>query len=339
MSPEIRVAVIGAGRMGLVHAENLTRRVRGAQLVAVSTSDPGRAAEARERCGSVDVYPNLESLLGSEDLDAVVISSSTSAHADNVVACAVAGLDIFCEKPLALTVADCDRAISAAETAGIRFMIGHVRRFDSGHVEAKRMIEMGAIGRPLVIRTISGDVDPPPPSFADPRISGGLILDAMYHDLYLAPWLMGDTIARIYAEGEALVDEGIRSVGDVDNAVVTLRFAEGAIGSLYVSRTTRYGHDLRVEVVGDEGAVQIGRFRQTPLRLLDRRGVHHDMPITTPDRFGEAFVNELQAFIDCIVQDTESPIPGSDSRTTVAVGVAATQSLHEGRPVPLPSPA
>ena len=333
MSPRIRVAVVGTGRMGLVHAKNLASRVAGVQLVAVTTSNPERAAVVRECCESATIYPGLESLLGTERLDAVVISSSTSAHADNVITCAEAGLSIFCEKPLALTVADCDRAISAVEMAGVKFMIGHVRRFDNGHVDAKQLIDSGAIGRPLVIRTISGDVDPPPPSFADPKISGGLILDAMYHDLYLAPWLMGDKIGRVFAEGEALVDEGVRSVGDVDNAVVTLRFANGMIGSLFVSRTTRYGHDLRIEVVGDEGAVQIGRFRQTPLRLLDRRGVHHDMPRTTPDRFGEAFVNELQAFIDCIVRDTAPPIPGSDSRTTVAVGVAATRSMHEGRPV------
>jgi predicted dehydrogenase len=266
-------------------------------------------------------------------LDAVCLASSTSAHADNVVHCAEAGLQIFCEKPLALTLADCDRAIAAAERAGVRLMIGHVRQFDAGHVEAKRLIEAGAIGQPLVVRAISGDTDPPPPSFANPAVSGGLILDAMYHDIYLSRWLLADEVARVYAEGGALVDSAIGAVGDVDNAVVTLRFAGGALGSLYVSRTTRYGHDLRLEVIGDEGAVQIGRFRQTPVRLLDRQGVHHDMPRTTPDRLGEAFVVELQAFVDCIVHGSEPPVNGYDSRATVAVGLAATQSLHQGRPV------
>jgi myo-inositol 2-dehydrogenase/D-chiro-inositol 1-dehydrogenase len=333
MADEIRMAVIGVGRMGLTHAENLARRVRGARLVAVTTSKPERAAAAQECCGGVAVYPDLASLLSKERLDAVVIASSTSAHADNVVTCAEAGLDVFCEKPLALTLADCDRAIEAAERAGVKLMIGHVRRFDAGHVAAKRMIDAGAIGSPLIIRTISGDVDPPPASFADPDVSGGLILDAMYHDLYLAPWLMGDQVSRVYAEGEALVDEGVRSVGDVDNAVVTLRFVSGRMGTLYVSRTTRYGHDLRVEVIGEEGAVQIGRFRHTPVRLLDRHGVHHDMDRTTPDRLGEAFVTELQAFVDCIVQRTTCPISGHESRATVALGLAATQSLHAGRPV------
>jgi predicted dehydrogenase len=154
-------------------------------------------------------------------------------------------------------------------------------------------------------------------------VSGGLILDACYHDLYLARWLMTDEITRVYAEGGALVDEGVRSVGDVDNAVVSLRFAGGALGTLTVSRTTRYGHDLRVEVIGDEGAVQVGRFRQTPVRLLDRQGVHHDMARTTPERLGEAFVTELQAFVDCIVHGTAPPVTGHDSRATVAVGIAA----------------
>jgi predicted dehydrogenase len=330
---EICIAVVGVGRMGLTHAENLARRVRGARLVAVTTSDEQRAAEARAYCGDIAVYPTLDALLSAGGLDAVCISSSTSAHADNVVHCAAAGLHLFCEKPLALTLDDCDRAIAAAEQAGVKLMIGHVRRFDAGHIEARRYIEAGAIGRPLVFRAISGDVDPPPPSFADPAVSGGLILDAMYHDLYLGRWLLADEPVRAYAEGGALVDPSIGAVGDVDNAVVTLRFAGGALGTLYVSRTCRYGHDLRVEVIGDEGAVQVGRFRQTPVRLLDRRGVHHDMPWTTPDRLGEAFVTELQAFVDCLRRDTPLTVTGQDSRATIAVGLAATRSLHTGRPV------
>jgi len=272
-------------------------------------------------------------LLGAERLDAVVLASSTSVHADNVVRCATAGMDILCEKPLALNLADCDRAIAAVERAGIKLMMGHVRRFDAGHVEAKRFIEAGAIGRPLVFRSISGDTNPPPPSFADPRVSGGLLVDAMYHDLYLARWLMAGEIERVYAEGGALVDPDIGAVGDVDNSVVTLRFEGGAMGSLYASRTCRYGHDLRIEVIGDEGAVQIGRFRQTPVRLLDRGGVHHDMPWTTPDRLGDAFDFELQAFVDCLIRGTPSPVTGEESRATVAAALAATRSLHTGHPV------
>jgi len=332
---QLRIAVVGVGRMGLTHAENLAGRVRGAQLVAVTTSVEKRAAAVRQRCGPVAVHPDLETLLAKEHLDAIVISSSTAAHTDNVVRCAVQGLHIFCEKPLALTVPDCERAISAAEKARVRLMIGHVRQFDTGHLEAKRQIEAGAIGRPLVFRSISGDVDPPPPSFADPRVSGGLILDAMYHDLYLSRWLLADEIVRAHAEGGALVDPAVGAVGDVDNVVVTLRFAGGGLGTLLASRTTRYGHDLRVEVIGDEGAVQIGRFRQTPVRLLDRRGVHHDMPRTTPDRLGEAFVTELQAFVDCVLQGLTPPVTGHDSQAVIRVGVAATQSMHTGGPVDL----
>jgi myo-inositol 2-dehydrogenase / D-chiro-inositol 1-dehydrogenase len=330
---QIQMAVVGAGRMGLTHAENLARRVEGVRLVAATTSCEGRAAEVRRRAGDIAVYPTLEALLSRERLDGVCISSSTSAHASNVVTCAEAGLHVFCEKPLALTVADCDRAMGAAQAAGVRLMVGHVRQFDAGHIEAQAHIKAGAIGRPLVFRAISGDVDPPPASFADPAVSGGLILDAMYHDLYLAPWLMGDRVVRVYAEGEALVDPAIGAVGDVDNAVVTLRFEGGALGSLYVSRTTRYGHDLRVEVIGDEGAVQIGRFRHTPVRLLDRRGVHHDMAHTTPERLGDAFVAELQSFVDCLASGSEPPVTGQHSRETVALGLAATRSMQQRTPI------
>jgi scyllo-inositol 2-dehydrogenase (NAD+) len=329
----IRIAVVGVGRIGITHAESLAHRVKGAHLVAVTTSSPERAAQARERCGQISVHPDLDTLLETVQLDAVVIASSTSAHADNVVRCAEAGLDILCEKPLALNLADCDRAIAVVHRAGSKLMMGHVRRFDAGHREAKRFIESGAIGRPLVFRAISGDVDPPPPSFADPAVSGGLLLDAMYHDLYISRWLMEDEIDRVYAEGGALVDPAISAVGDVDNAVVTLRFMRGAMGSLHVSRTCRYGHDLRVEVIGDEGAVQVGRFRQTPVRLLDRRGVHHDMARTTPERLGDAFDAELQAFVDCLLQGTPAPVDGEESRATVAAALAATRSMHAELPV------
>jgi predicted dehydrogenase len=331
----IRIAVIGVGRIGITHLENLAHRVHGTRLLAATTSKSERATQAHSFCDEVNIYPALSDLLTSESLDAVVIASSTSAHADNVEQCAAAGLHIFCEKPLALTLEDCDRAIAAVEKAGVKIMIGHVRRFDAGHVEAKRQIEAGAIGRPLVFRSISGDVDPPPVSFANPSVSGGLIVDACYHDLYLSRWLMDDEISRVYAEGGALVDEGVGSVGDVDNAVVSLRFSGGGMGSLFVSRTTRYGHDLRVEVIGDEGAVQIGRFRQTPVRLLDRRGVHHDMARTTPDRLSEAFVAELQAFVNCLISGEAFPVNGYDSRVTVAVAIAATESIHTGQAVTL----
>lgn len=331
---DVRVAVVGVGRIGLTHAENLAHRVLGARLVAVTTRKQERADEARRRCGDVAVYPTLDALLTeAEGLDAVVISSSTSAHADNVEQCAAAGLHMLCEKPLALSLTDCDRAIAAVERAGVKLMVGHVRRFDAGYAGAKRMIERGAIGSPVVFRAISGDVDPPPPSFANPAVSGGLILDAMYHDLYLARWLMDSAIVRAYAEGGALVDEGVGSVGDVDNAVVCLRFANGTMGTLTVSRTTRYGHDLRVEVIGDQGATQVGTLRQTPVRLLDKQGVHHDMARTTPDRLGEAFVTMMRAFVDCIVNDAPSPVPGQDSRATVAVGIAATRAMHENRAI------
>ncbi len=332
---DIRIGVVGVGRMGLTHAENIARRVRDARLVAATTANERRAEQARQCCGEVAIYPGLDEMLATESLDAVCIASSTSAHVDNVVQCAAAGVHIFCEKPLALTLADCDRAIAAAEEAGVKLMVGHVRLFDAGHVAARRHIEAGAIGKPLVFRAISGDMDPPPPSFADPAVSGGLIVDAMYHDLYIARWLLGDEVERAYAEGGALVDPAIGAVGDVDNAVVSLRFTRGGMGTLFVSRTCRYGYDLRVEVIGDEGAVQVGYFRQTPVRLLDRRGIHHDMATTFPQRFGDAFAAELQAFVDCVRQDSVPPVTGADSRATLAVGLAATQAMHQHAAVEL----
>lgn len=335
MTNQLRMAVIGAGRIGQVHAENLAHRVRGAQLVAATTSDPQRAGEVRRRCGELVVFPDLAALLANVELDAVVIASSTSAHVDNVKACAAAGVHIFCEKPLALSLDACGGAIAAAEAAGVRLMLGHVRQFDQGYRAAKARIEAGDIGRPLVFRAIAGDQDPPPPSFADPNVSGGLITDAGYHDLYLARWLMADEVVRAYAEGDALVDPALDEVGDVDNVVVDFRFAGGGLGTLFVSRTTRYGHDVRVEIIGEEGALHVGYLRQTPLNLLTRRGVLHDVVPDTAARYADAFVAELQTFVDCVRRGEAPPVSGQDGQAALAVGLAATRALHEKRPVSL----
>ena len=330
---ELRMAVVGAGRMGLTHAENIVHRTRDAQLVAVTTSSTERAEAVRRCCGAVPVYPDLDRLIESESLDAVIISSSTSAHVENVERCAAAGLHILCEKPLGLTLEDCGVAVNAAISAGVKLMMGHTRRFDAGYEEAKRLIVSGAIGRPVLYRSISGDVDPPPPSFADLAVSGGLILDSMYHDIYLGRWLMDDEIIRVYGEGGALIDNDVGSVGDVDNAVVSARFAGGAMATLTASRTTRYGHDLRGEVIGDEGAVQVGRLQKTPVRWLDKKDAHHDAVFTTPERMGDAFVTMLQSFVDCVVDDTEPPVTSQDGMATLAVAIAARQSIQTGSPV------
>jgi scyllo-inositol 2-dehydrogenase (NAD+) len=332
---ELRIAVVGVGRMGLTHAENLAHRVRQARLIAVTTSSAERAEAVRRCCGAVPVYDSLDRLIESESLDAVIISSSTSAHVKNVERCAAAGLHILCEKPLGLTLEDCGRAVDAVASAGIKLMMGHTRRFDAGYAEAKRLIESGAIGRPVLYRSLSGDVDPPPPAFADLGVSGGLILDSMYHDIYLGRWLMNDEIIRVYGEGSALVDDGVRSMGDVDNAVVSARFAGGAMATLTASRTTRYGHDLRGEVIGDEGALQVGRLRKTPIRWLDKSGAHHDAVFTTPERMGDAFVTMVQSFVDCVRDDTDPPVSSQDGLATLAVAIAARHSIQTGAPVEL----
>ena len=336
---ELRMAVIGVGRIGLAHAANLQNRVKGARLVAVSTSNHDRATRVQESGGDLRVYPTPEELLEKEDLDAVVIASKTSAHLGNVEMSAAAGCHIFCEKPLALSVEDCEAAGTVVRNAGVKLMMGHVRRFDRAHREAKRLIDAGSIGEPVLYRGMSGDMEPPTPEFADLAVSGGLIVDSMYHDIYLSSWLMADKISRVYGEGGALVDKGVRSVGDVDNAVVSLRFAGGAVGTLTASRVTRYGHDLRSEVIGDQGAVQIGRSRHTPVRLLDRQGVHHDMARTTAERMGEALVVELQVFVDCILADTQPPVTVRDAVETLEVALAATRSIHTGVPEDLRSRA
>lgn len=330
---EIKMGVVGVGRIGIVHAATIAHQIGRASLVGVTTGNEERAAMARSVLGGVPVYRNMDELLEKAKPDAVVIASRTAAHVENVKQAAEAKAHIFCEKPLALSIDGCDGAINAARAAGVKLMLGHVRRFDSGYRQAKRLIDEGAIGKPVVYRAIAGDQDAPPPSFANPAVSGGLITDAGYHDVYLALWLMDSDIVRAGTEAGVLVLPEIGEVGDVDNAVVNFRFASGAIGNLFVSRTTCYGHDVRGDVIGEKGGLHVGYLRRTPVNLLTREGgLTHDLIPDTSVRYSAAFGEEMHAFVDALLEGKEPPVPGEDGKKVLAVCLAATKSIHTGRP-------
>ena len=331
---ELTVGLIGMGEMGRIHAQNLATLPHVRLLAVASRREDARSAAATSLNVS-RLYADYEALLEDDDVEAVVIAANTSDHAALVIAAAQAGKAIFCEKPAALTLAEMDRVLSAVRAADVPFQIGFMRRFDPPYARAKRQIEAGAIGRPVSFLGISRDPYLPAPEDRSALARGNLFLDLGIHDYDLACWLVGDQVVQVYAVGGALVYPQLRDFGDLDNAQVTLRFANGAIGSINLSRNARYGYDVRTEVLGSEGALQIGDLRQTALDLLTRDGVHYGTYPWYQERFAAAYRQELCQFVAWVQGQAEPAIAGEEGRTALAIALAATESFRTGQPVEL----
>jgi len=329
----IRMGLIGAGRMGATFAHHLINSIAEADLLAIADAHGKTAGEVAARYGVDSTYNDYYRLLERPDIDAVVIASPTNTHAEVIQAAAQAGKHIFCEKPLALTMEDCDAAIAAVKAAGVKLQLGFMRRFDAGYVAAKRKIEEGLIGKPVMFKSTGRDPKRTSLEFARRENSGGLIADMAAHDFDLGRWLMGSEVQRVYSEGGCLVYPELQDVGDIDNAVVNLRFASGAIGNVDVSRNAVYGYDIRTEVLGSEGGLVISKIRQTPILVMTREGVTHDTVPYFMERFGEAYAAEIRDFVGCILEDREPAVTARDGRAAAAIGIAATISFEEGRPV------
>lgn len=326
----IGIGLIGAGRMGRVYARLLATGIEGARLVALADVQVARELAAHYGVAGYDDYRQL---LERRDIDAVVIATPTHTHVQVVCAAAAAAKHILCEKPLALTLEGCDQAIAAAQKAGVKLQVGFMRRYDEAYLTAKRKIDEGVIGTPVLFKSLSRDPARTSLEFAMRENSGGLIADMAIHDFDLAQWLIGSPIVRVQSEGGCLVYPELAQVGDIDNAVVNLKFANGAVGNIDVSRNAVYGYDIRTEVLGSKGSVMIGTLQHTPLLVLTRAGVTHDTIADFTGRFEQAYAAQLRDFVSCICQDRAPTVSGQDARLATAVAIAATKSLDEGRAV------
>jgi len=329
----IKIGLIGVGRMGKVFAHTLAFNVPEADLVAVADADPAAAQEAAARYNVPSWYADYQQLLERKDVVAVVIATPTHTHVTVAEAAAAAGKQIFCEKPLALDLAGNDRVIYAAQAAGVRLQVGLNRHFDPAYVAAKRMIEDGKIGTPVMIKLVGRDPRRTGLEFARRANSGGMILDMGIHDFDTARWLMGSEVERVSSEGGCLVYPELQEVGDIDNAVINLRFANGAIGNVDLSRNSVYGHDVRSEVLGSQGGLIIGKDRYTDVLVMLENNVSHDTVPYFMERFATAYAEEIRGFITCIVEDRAPLVTGADARAAFKIGLAATRSLDEARTV------
>lgn len=329
----IRMGLIGAGRMGKVFAHTLAFTVAEVDLVAVADADPKTSAEVAGRFGANHHYTDHCDILKREDIDAVVIATPTSTHVQVIKDAAIAGKHIFSEKPLGMTLDMCDEAIAAVQQAGVKLQLGFMRRFDAAYAMAKKKIDEGAIGQPVAFHAISRDKGRTSLEFARRENSGGMIMDMGVHDFDLARWLMSSDVVRVQTEGDCLVYPELQDVGDIDNALINLKFANNAVGNIALSRNAIFGYDVRTEVLGSEGALQIGSLQQTSALVMTSQGITHDTIPGFMERFGDAYAAEIRAFVACILENREPSVTGEDARKATAIGMAATLSLDEVRPV------
>ncbi len=334
MARRVRVALIGAGRIGRVHARNLVYQIPEAELVAVADVIEEAAQKLAAELQVPAVYTDPEPVMEDRTVEAVLICSSTDTHAPLIEAAAAAGKHIFCEKPIALDLARIDRALAAVEEAGVKLQVGFNRRFDPSFRRAREIVASGRIGRPHIVRITSRDPEPPPLEYV--KVSGGIFVDMTIHDFDMARFLINDEVEEIYAAGGVLVDSRIGEVGDLDTAILTLRYAGGALGTIDNSRRAVYGYDQRVEVFGSEGMVMVSNRTPDTAVISDGEGVHAAKPLFFfIERYAEAYVIEMKAFIRSILEDTSPPVTGQDGRIPVVMAYAARKSVQENRPVRL----
>jgi len=330
----LNVAVIGCGRIGRIHAENLATRIPGARLVATADVAVNAAKEVAAQLHVGRATGDYRELLADASIDAVAICSSTDTHSQIIQEAAEAGKHIFCEKPIDYDLTRIRAALAAVEKAKVKLQIGFNRRFDPSFAKVRELVASGAVGQPHIIRITSRDPGPPPLDYI--KVSGGIFLDMTIHDFDMVRFLSGSEAEDVYAIGDALVDPAIRDAGDVDTAIVTMRLKNGALATIDNSRKANYGYDQRIEVFGSKGSASAGNRTPDAHVLANAAGVHEAKPLHFfLERYAEAYIIEMRAFVDAVLNDRTPPATGADGLHPVIMGLAATKSLREGRPVKL----
>jgi myo-inositol 2-dehydrogenase/D-chiro-inositol 1-dehydrogenase len=331
---QINFGIIGAGRIGKVHAETLAFRLPEARIMAIADVCREAAQQVAARCGIPEVVGSSDEILADPRIHAVLICSSTDTHADLIVQAAKAGKQIFCEKPVAHDLGQIDRALAAVKQAGVKLQIGFNRRFDANFARVREAVVNGEIGTPRMLHLVSRDPAPPPLSYI--RVSGGMFMDMTIHDFDMARFLTGDEVEEIYTAGGVMVDPEIGRAGDLDTALMVLRFRNGVIGTIDNSRQAAYGYDQRVEILGSEGKIATENCYPNQAVVSTGKRVGRDLPFHFfMDRYTESFANELRSFVDAVREDRPTAVNGMDGRIPVVMALAARKSYDERRPVRL----
>ncbi len=325
---EVVLGAVGAGRIGKLHAENI-QGMPGVQLKLIA--DPYMDEDwARSR--GLKTTPDPEDLFSDPEIEAVLIFSPSSLHAEQIIAAARAGKHIFCEKPIALDPINIRQALQAVDSAGVKLQVGFNRRFDPDIQRVKQAVDDGEIGTIHLIRITSRDPAPPPMEYL--RTSGGIFLDMTIHDFDMVRYLSGSEVDEVYAAGAVMVDSAIGEAGDIDTAVTTMKLSNGALAVIDNSRQAVYGYDQRIEVFGSRGSITVGNLTTTRTILTTAQGVVSDKPLYFfLERYQESFRVEMEEFIRSIRDDHPAPVGGQDGLNSILIGLAAQASLERGQPV------
>lgn len=332
MAKKVRIGVLGAGRIGKIHIDNIVS-IPEAELVAVADINMNPELEAWLKAKGVKTISNKPAdVINSKDIDAVVICSSTDTHADFTIAAAKAKKHIFCEKPVDTSVPKVKKALDEVKKAGVKLQVGFNRRFDHNFKRIREYTLAKEIGDVHLVKITSRDPAPPPVSYV--KVSGGIFLDMMIHDFDMARFQAGSEVTEVFASGAVLVDPEIGKAGDVDTAIVTLKFANGAIGVIDNSRKAVYGYDQRVEVFGSKGSAAAENDLPNTVRLSNEKGVSGEKPLYFfLERYKGAFLEEMIAFINAVSKNKPVPVSGEDGLEDMYVALAAAKSLKTNKPV------
>jgi len=328
----LKVGVVGLGRLGSVYVRDLAGRIPETTVVAVADSDRVLADQIAEQFDVPRAYGSAQDLIADRGVDAVVVVSPTHTHREIVIAAAQSKKPTFCEKPPALSLAECAAMSDAVNKTGTFFQMGFMRRFDPGYAAAKEKIAQGAIGRPMVFKSTSRDPFRPSLEYANPASSGGIMVDMGIHDFDLARWFMGD-VDTVSAVGAVLAYPEMATIGDIDNAIATLVFADGRLGVIDLTRKGVYGYDISTELLGDAGTVRVGYLRETPIFTMTKNSITHDTVPYFMERFERAYTLQLQNFAQNVLQDRAPAVVITDGVEALRIALAATAACRTGQPV------
>lgn len=332
MEKKIKVGIIGAGRIGKLHAENIAKNIQYVEIKAISDLYADKVKDWASGLGINNVCSDYREILNDPEIDAVMVCSSTNTHSQITIEAAQAGKHIFCEKPIDYDLDRIHAALEAVEEANVKFQVGFNRRFDHNFRRVHEMVANGTIGEPHIIKITSRDPAPPPVEYI--KVSGGMFLDMTIHDFDMARYLSGSEVVEVYTNAAILVDPAIGEAGDVDTALITLKFENGAIGVIDNSRRAAYGYDQRVEVFGSKGSVAAENDTPTNVVLSTENGVLRDKPkYFFLERYMDSFLDEVTQFFDAILNDKETPVKGIDGLKPVIIALAAKKSYETGKPV------
>ena len=335
----VQVGIAGLGRMGQRHARNLARRVPNAALVAACDPGSDGRAFAERELGVKNTYADYGDMLRHPGLEAVFLATPTSEHAEQIMAALAAGKHVFSEKPTSLRLKDCERVeAAAAQRPELKAMIGYVRRFDASYQDAYAKVQQGLIGTPFMVRSQTADQNDPSGFFVKfaPK-SGGIFLDMSVHDIDTARWFLDNPVPiRVFATGTVAVHEGLKACGDLDNGIALCEFADGKVACFQASRTYAHGHETLAEIIGTQGRLTVGANpRMTRVDIADAHGIRNECTPTFYERFEEAFVTELNTFVDAVREGRPLPLTLADATQATRIAIAIQESIRTRRSVEL----